>query len=71
MIIYMSTVYLSHYLFPTNLFSIMEHFAIDFAMFNFLFDAITFAKHNCLENSKDLGRKRKEIKNISILERKM
>jgi hypothetical protein len=60
-----------HYPFPTNFFSIMEHFAIDFSTFNFLFNQITFTKHNCLENSKDLGKKREEIKNISILKTKM
>ena len=58
---YMFTMINVHYPFSANFFPMMEHFAIDFAMFNFLFDAITFAKHNCLENSKDLGRKHKEI----------
>jgi hypothetical protein len=60
-----------HYPFPTNFFSITEHFAIDFSTFNFLFNQITFTKHSCLENSKDLGKKREVIKNISILKRNM
>ena len=60
-----------HYPFPTNFFSIMERFAIDFSTFNFLFNQITISKRNCLENSKDLGKKRDEIKNISILKRKV
>ena len=49
----------------------MKHFAVDFSTFNFLFNQITFTKHNCLENSEDLEKKREEIKNISIFKRKI
>ena len=59
-----------HYPFPTNFLSIMEHFAIDFSTFNILFNQITFTKHRCLQNSKDLAKKREEIRNLSILKRK-
>ena len=43
----------------------MEHFAVDFSTFNFLFNQITFTKHNCLKNSKDLGKKYEEINPFS------
>ena len=60
----------AHYPFPKNFCSIMEHFAIDFSTFNFLFNQMTISEHSCLANSKDLGNKREEIKNISIFKKK-